>query len=155
MQREPLLVPCAPALLAAGTLVLGVANADNYDTYEQRTASQAAARQSAEGADDMQDAKEQVREATEVVQQMRRDPKLTALLQRAVSVGAQAGGAGGSFAMLLMNDRAVDVRDEDENRAYFERKTSVEQVLSRAVKKPDAQMLRDALPDRKTRSSDR
>jgi hypothetical protein len=73
MQREPLLVPCVPALLAAGTLVLGVANADNYDTSEQRTASQAAAHQ----------------------------------------------------------------------------------VLSGAVKNPDARMLRGALPDRMTRSSDR
>jgi hypothetical protein len=51
MFREPLLLPCAPALLAADTLLLGAANADNYDTCEERTASPAAARQSAEVAD--------------------------------------------------------------------------------------------------------
>jgi hypothetical protein len=57
MYREPLLLPCAPALVTADTLLLGAANADNYDTYEQRASSPAAvraARQSSEGADDEQ-----------------------------------------------------------------------------------------------------
>lgn len=243
MDRERLLLWCAPALLTAGTVTVA-ANADNHDTHEQQTAQSAADRESGDVADEMQDAKKQVREATKVVQRMKRDPKLTALLQRAnglfvapdygkgtalvgakggegvllvrngddwsspafynfggISIGAQAGGAGGSFAMLLMDDRAVDalrtkndfsldasarltivdysagtqasagkgdvivwsdtkglfaggslgisgvVRDEDENRAYYEQKTSVEQVLSGRAKNPHAQMLRDALPD--------
>ena len=251
MDRELLLLLCAPALLTASALALGAANADDddHDSRTQRTAQSASAHQAGDVADEMQDAKEQVREATKVVQQMKRDPKLTTLLQRAngvfvapdygkgaalvgarggegvllvrngddwsnpafynfggVSVGAQVGGAGGSFAMLLMNEQAVDafrtedsfsldanagltvvdysastqasvgkgdvivwsdteglfagaslgisgiVRDEDENRAYYDayygQKVTVEQVLSGATKNPDAQMLRDALPDR-------
>lgn len=255
MNRKRWFLWRAPALLTAGTLILGAANADaaanadDPETQEQQGAQNTAAGKSGNRADEMQDAKEQVREATKVVQQMKRDPKLTALLQRAkgvfvapdygkgaalvgarggegvvlvrngddwsnpafynfggISIGAQAGGAGGSFAMLLMNDRAVDafrtknsfsldanagltivdysagtqaaagkgdvivwsdteglfagaslgisgiVRDEAENRAYYDayygQKVSVEQVLSGALENPDAQKLRDALPDR-------
>jgi lipid-binding SYLF domain-containing protein len=40
------------------------------------------------------------------------------------------------------------IRDEDENRAYYDKSISVEQVLSGVAKNPDAQMLREALPDR-------
>jgi SH3 domain-containing YSC84-like protein 1 len=254
MDREPLLLLCAPLLLTASALAVGAANADDQNAddqnaHEQRAAQNAADSQSGDAGDEMRDAKAQVSEATKVVQQMKRDPKLTALLQRAngvfvapdygkgaavvgarggegvvllrngddwsnpafynfggLSIGAQVGGAGGSFAMLLMNDRAVDafrtknsfsldasagltivdysagsqaatgkgdvivwsdteglfagaslgisgiVRDEAENRAYYDayygQKVSVEQVLSGALENPDAQKLRDALPDR-------
>jgi len=142
----------APTLLAAGVVTFGTANAGVQDTDEQRTgAMRTAAAESENGADEMKDAKQQVREAEKVVQQMKRDPKLVQLMQRAhgvfiapdygkgaaiigarggegvllvrngddwsspafynfggVTFGAQAGGAAGSFAMLLMNDRAIE-----------------------------------------------
>jgi hypothetical protein len=76
MDREPRLLVCAPALLTASALALGAANADDHDSRSQRTAQNASARQVGDVADEMQDAKEQVREAAKVVQHMKRDAQM-------------------------------------------------------------------------------
>lgn len=245
MYRRHLSPWCAPALFTAAALTVGIAHADDHDTYPPQTAAQSTDRDSGDLADQMRDAKQQVREAQKVVERMKQDPKLMSLMEHArgvfiapdygkgaaiigarggqgvllvrnddawsspafynfggVTFGAQVGGAGGSFAMLLMNDSAVQpfrnqsdfalnanagltvvdysadtqasagkgdvivwsdtkglfagasigisgvIRDEDENRAYYQPDTTVKQVLSGSVKNPDAQMLRDAMPDR-------
>lgn len=195
---------------------------------------------------DARDGQEQVNEALEVVNQMKQDPQLTNLLQRAqgvyivpdfgkaavgiggrggegvvlikkdgewsgpafynfgrVSAGLQAGVEAGSVAMLLMTQDAVrpftsqqnsfsldaaagltvvdyseqgkatagepDVitwsdskglfagasigvtgftRDEEENRAYYMKQATPQQIFSGTVKNPHADALKDALPAR-------
>lgn len=192
------------------------------------------------------DGQEQVNEALDVVNRMKRDPQLTALLERAqgvyivpdfgkaalgiggrggegvmlikrdgqwsgpafynfgrVSAGLQAGAEAGSVAMLLMTQDAVrpftsqqnnfsldaaagltvvdysaqgkttaggpDVitwsdteglfagasigvsgftRDEDENRAYYRKQATPQEIFSGSVKNPHADALKDALPTR-------
>jgi len=195
---------------------------------------------------DARDGQEQVNEALKVVKQMKKDPKLTDLLQQAqgvyivpdfgraamgvggrggegvlllkrngewsgpafynfgrVSAGLQAGVDAGSIAMLLMTQDAVQpftsqknnfsldatagltvvnyaaqgratagepdvitwsdteglfagasigvsgfTRDEDENRAYYKKQATTQQIFSGNVKNPHADALKDALPTR-------
>lgn len=77
---------------------------------------------------DASDARVDVMDAVQVVQRMKADPGLTALLgtakgvfilpdygRGALIVGAQAGASAGSMALLLMSDRAVERFRSDRN----------------------------------------
>lgn len=223
---------------------------DRQDMDMQRQDMDTRDRQTAEtqrdAQEDAMDGQEQVNEALKVVKQMKKDPQLTNLLERAqgvyivpdfgkaavgvggrggegvllikrdgewsgpafynfgrVSAGLQAGVEAGSIAMLLMTQDAVQpftsqknnfsldasagltvvnysaqgratagepdvitwsdteglfagaaigvsgfTRDEDENRAYYKKQATTQQIFSGNVKNPHADALKDALPTR-------
>lgn len=251
------------ALLAAaagGLIATGFAAAEGEETTRDRQATQQTDRDRqdmeqqgdtartarTESQRDAMDAQEQVNEGVNVVNQMKKDPQLTKLLERAqgvyivpdfgkaavgvggrggegvllvkqngewsgpaffnfgrISAGLQAGAEAGSIAMLLMTQDAVrpfkaqqdnfsldaaagltiidysaqgrsaasepDVitwsdteglfagasigvsgftRDEDENRAYYKKSATPQQIFSGTVQNPHADALKDALPTR-------